>query len=107
MKRRSLLKREACPAGVRRMRQKPSAASTIVSATEEGSGAPLTLSATERDAMSRSRPVHAGFSTKDLLALVLVLVLVLAGLILNQMAYMAGRNTRVMTVPARVPPISV
>ena len=54
-----------------------------------------------------SRTVHAGFSTKDLLALVLVLVLVLAGLILNQMAYMAGRNTRVMTVPARVPPISV
>src|SRR5688500_15043939 len=30
-----------------------------------------------------------------------------AGLILNQMAYNAGRNTRVRTVPPKVPPIKV
>jgi len=30
-----------------------------------------------------------------------------AGLILNQMAYNAGRNTSVRTVPAKVPPIKV
>src|SRR5476649_1415334 len=29
------------------------------------------------------------------------------GLILNQMEYIAGRNTSVSTVPAKVPPISV
>lgn len=29
------------------------------------------------------------------------------GLILNQMAYKAGRNTRVSTVPPKVPPINV
>jgi hypothetical protein len=29
------------------------------------------------------------------------------GLILNQMEYMAGRNTKVKIVPANVPPISV
>jgi hypothetical protein len=30
-----------------------------------------------------------------------------AGLILNQMAYKAGRNTSVRTVPPKVPPIKV
>lgn len=30
-----------------------------------------------------------------------------SGLILNQRAYIAGRNTRVSTVPANVPPIRV
>ena len=29
------------------------------------------------------------------------------GLILNQMAYNAGKNTSVRTVPAKVPPIKV
>lgn len=32
---------------------------------------------------------------------------VFSALTLNQMAYIAGRNTRVITVPAMVPPISV
>jgi hypothetical protein len=30
-----------------------------------------------------------------------------AGLILNQIAYKAGKNTSVRTVPAKVPPIKV
>lgn len=46
---------------------------------------------------------HAGYARTWLLRRAAVL----SGLILNQMEYMAGRNTKVRMVPANVPPISV
>lgn len=55
MKRRNFVNRDASPGGVQRIRHGPSAASTMVLATPCGSGALLTLSATESVTSSRSR----------------------------------------------------